>query len=72
MITFSHRKGIHTSQGSHLEAFSAYHNGRSMAALHARATAQPDDQNNSSSRTALLYSADTTISRVKLTCLTTV
>ena len=62
-----------TSMDSDLEAFSHNPTDDSFAALAAQPTALPNIRTNGSSRTKLDYCRDDQlISRVKLTCLTTV
>lgn len=64
---------VNTSMDSDLEAFSHNPTDDSFAALASQPTALPIIQTNGSSRTKLDYCLDNRpISRVKLTCLTTV
>ena len=64
---------IPSSMDSDLEAFSHNPTDDSFAALAVQPTALPNIRTNGSSRTKLDYCQDTKfISRVKLTCLTTV
>ena len=64
---------VDTSMDSDLEAFSHNPTDDSFAALAAQPTALPNIRTNGSSRTKLDYCPDNKlISRVKLTCLTTV
>ena len=64
---------VDTSMDSDLEAFSHNPTDDSFAALAAQPTALPNIRTNGSSRTKLDYCHDNNlISRVKLTCLTTV
>jgi len=64
---------VASSMDSDLEAFSHNPVDDSFAALAAQPTALPNIQSNGSSRTKLDYCRDNQlISRVKLTCLTTV
>ena len=63
----------HATIDSDLEAFSHYQADDSFAALAVQPTALPNIWTNGSSRTKLDYCRDNDlISRVKLTCLTTV
>ena len=71
--TLVEAKVVGFSMDSDLEAFSHNPTGGRFAALAAQPTALPTIRSNGSSRTKLDYCRDNSlISRVKLTCLTTV
>ena len=69
-IRYSNR--VASSLDSDLEAFSHYPADGSVAPLASQPRAKPIIRTNSSSRTTLDYYCNAPISRVKLTCLTTV
>ena len=76
LVLIGHRLGYissHSSMDSDLEAFNHNPTDDSFAALAVQLTALPNIWTNGSSRTKLDYCSDNQlISRVKLTCLTTV